>query len=134
MIQIQAERALPPAAEGRLFQPLCTSYYNDSTDMLSVTGIVCTKENLPDIQKCFNGWQFANLDWKPPYEIKTPVLSVKERLLLEAHLPLISGRTGRHLARIIKYSVINEGENWEKTLEEYAAICKYCPSFAKIIV
>jgi hypothetical protein len=134
MVRVQADRALPPAADDRVFQPLCTSHYNDSTDMLSVTGIVCRKSDLPNIRAVFSGWRFANLRWKQPSEIRVPIFSIKERLLLEAELPLVNGRNGKHLARKIAYSVVEKGENWVGRLEEYAEIHQYCPAFAKIVV
>jgi hypothetical protein len=134
MVRVQAEQALPPNAEGSVFQPLSTSHYTDGTHMLSVTGIVCPQGEVFAIRDMFKDWRFANLDWHQPYEINVPVFSVKERLFIEKHLPLSKIGKKKSLAHAIKYSIVESGENWEDRLGDYAEIHRYCPAFAKIVV
>ena len=86
MLRIVAQRALPSECPVT-FQPITSFIYSDSIGMLTVTGIVRSRQEADKFKDAFEGWQFANLDWSKPKIIDVPVLSTKERLSLQEHLP-----------------------------------------------
>ena len=131
MLQIASQRALPPSGES-VFQLLNSSYYNDQTQMLSVTGIVCNKNEVSKIQKWFKNWEFRNLKWAPPHKIDVPVLSIKERLHLEKSLPTTK-KTGLSLSRALGYKIDTGKEHIEK-LKQYEEFYQYYPYFARVSI
>ena len=86
MFKLASQQALPASGES-VFQLLDSSYYSDQTHMVSITGIVCNKNEVSKIRQWFNNWKFKNLDWTAPRKIDVPILSIKERLHLEKYLP-----------------------------------------------
>lgn len=132
MLQIAAQKALS-AESGAVFQPLHSAYYNDGTLMLSLAGIVWDPGELNSITKHLVKWKFRNLDWQPPFHIDVPVLSTKERLLLERHLPL-KDNTGKVLARALGYSIGDTGPDNLRRLQQYADFHRYYPYFGKLSV
>lgn len=130
MVQISASQALPSSL-GVRFQPLHTSYYNDNTPMISVTGVVIDNSEVPQIRNLFRFWPFKRLDWEPPEKIDVPPLSVKERFKLEKLLPTTSN-TGRTLARTLGYSIGNgDADNLER-LQQYGKYHNLYPYFGKL--
>ena len=103
MIQIASQQALPASGKS-IFQLLDSSYYSDQTHMLSITGIICNKSEVSEIQQWFETWHFANLEWDDPRRIDVPILSTKERLHLEKYLPT-KAKTGRSLSRALDYKI-----------------------------
>lgn len=133
MFKIAAQQALPDSGES-VFQLLNSSYYKDSIHMLSVTGIVCNKKNVPEIQKWFKDWEFANLTWETPHKIDVPFLTIKEKLYLEKYL-LTSQKTGRSLARVLKYKIDSDTNNEHiEKLKQYEVFYKYYPYFARVSI
>lgn len=52
----------------------------------------------------FDHWQFKNLDWSPPQMISVPALSTKERMTLDAALPVSKElNAGDHLVSTLGY-------------------------------
>ena len=47
------------ASDETTFQLLNSSYYKDRTRMLSITGIVCNKDEVSEIERCFEDWKFT---------------------------------------------------------------------------
>jgi len=131
MVQVQTQRSLSAVKSELRFQILSSSFYNDGTTMLSIAGVVIKKEEIDRIKTHFTNWRFKNLDWSPPKEINVPVLSLKERLKLEKHLPICDS-TDINLSKILNYNIANGEEESEKVLKQYAEFCKYYPVFAKI--
>ena len=131
MLKIAAQQALPPSGES-IFQILNSSHYSDQTQMLSVTGIVCNKNEVSEIQQWFKGWEFRNLKWAPPHKIDVPVLSIKERLHLEKSLPTTK-KTGLSLSRALGYKIDTGKEHIEK-LKQYEEFYQYYPYFARVSI
>ena len=100
--------------------------------MLSVTGIVCNKNEVSEIQQWFKGWEFRNLKWAPPHKIDVPVLSIKERLHLEKSLPTTK-KTGLSLSRALGYKIDKSKEHIEK-LKQYEEFYQYYPYFARVSI
>ena len=131
MLQIASQRALPTSGES-IFQLLNSSYYKDSTRMLSVTGIVCNKNKKPEIKKWFKDWEFTNLKWECPHEIDVPTLSIKERLHLEQYMPTLD-RTGHTLSDALGYKIDRNTKHLEK-LKQYEKYYQYYPYFARVSI
>ena len=131
MLQIAAQRALPASGES-VFQLLNSSYYREPTRMLNVTGIVCNKNEVSEIQQWFKDWDFLNLTWENPREIDVPILSIKERLHLEQHMPT-PDRTGHTLSDALGYK-IDKSKAHIKKLKQYEEFYQYYPYFARVSI
>lgn len=132
MLQIASQQALPAARE-ETFQILDSSHYNDQSEMLSIAGIVCKKNQASQILNWFENWRFLNSRWEGPRRIDVPILSTKERLLLERHLPTIA-KTGRNISRVLGYRIDNTSEANIDKLKQYEGFFQYYPYFARITI
>lgn len=130
MLQIASQQALP-AAGNSIFQLLNSSHYNDSTHMLSLTGIVCNRNKMSNIREWFTNWKFINMEWERPRKIEVPILSIKERLHLEKSIPT-GDHTGRTLSQVLRYNIDRRRENIDK-LKQYEEFHQYYPYFARIL-
>ena len=130
MLQIASQQALP-AAGGNIFQLLNSSHYNDSTHMLSITGIVCKGNEVSTIQEWFEDWRFINIEWKEPQKIEVPTLSIQERLHLEKSIPT-GDQTGQILSEVLEYKVDRGGRHIEK-FKQYEQFHQYYPYFARVL-
>lgn len=132
MTQIASQQALPASGKS-IFQLLDSSYYSDQTHMLSITGIVCNKSEVSEIQQWFKNWNFANLKWDDTRRIDVPILSTKERLHLEKYLPT-RAKTGRSLSRALGYKIDNSQKEHIEKLKQYEEFYQYYPYFARISI
>ena len=130
MFQIASQQALPASGEN-VFQLLDSAHYNDQTEMLSITGMVCNKNDVSEIRRWFKNGAFRNLDWKAPRKIDVPTLSAKERLHLEKYLPT-KAKTGRSLARALGYRIDKSASGHLEKLKQYEEFYPYYPYFARI--
>ena len=132
MLEIVVQRALPGELP-MMFQPITSFFYSDSIGMLTLTGIVCSREDKSEVREEFDGWSFANLDWSEPKEIDVPILSTKERLCLQDRLPC-DGNTGETLFEALGYGLEKGEEGKERTkrqLKQYADFHRYYPHFIR---
>ena len=127
MASIQAFLGLDESA----FQLLNSSYYKDQTRMLSITGIVCNKDEVLEIKECFKNWKFLNIKWEAPNNIDVPILSIKERLHLEKDLPT-GDPTGYALSKILDYKI--DDEKHIEQLKQYEEFYQYYPYFARVSI
>ena len=132
MIQIASQQALPASGES-IFQLLDSSHYSDQTHMLSITGIVCNKNEVLEIQQWFKNWHFINLKWNDPRRIDVPILSTKERLHLEKYLPT-KAKTGNSLSRALGYKIDDSAKESIAKLKQYEEFYRYYPYFARISI
>ena len=130
MFQIASQQALLESGES-VFQLLDSAHYNDQTEMLSITGMVCNKNDVSKIRRWFKNWAFSNFDWEEPRKIDVPTLSAKERLHLEKYLPT-KAKTGRSLARALGYRIDNSASGHLEKLKQYEDFYQYYPYFARI--
>lgn len=130
MFQMASQQVLPASGKS-VFQLLDSSHYNDQTEMLSLTGMVCNKKQVSDVRQWFKNWAFRNLDWKAPRKIDVPTLSAKERLHLEKYLPT-KAKTGRSLARALGYRIDKSTSGHLEKLKQYEEFYQYYPYFARI--
>ena len=131
MLEIAAQQALRESES--FFQPLNSSYYNDRTQMLSVTGIVCNKNKVAKIREWFKNWAFINLTWAEPRRIDVPILSIKERLHLEQYLPTTK-KTGLSLSRALGYRIDDTEKTHIEKLKRYEEFYQYYPYFARVSI
>lgn len=132
MLRIAAQRTLAPGS-GRRFQILHSCHYSDHTAMFSLAGVVCRDEDAPKYQKMFAEWPHRNLRWRDPKRIDMPILSTKERMLLESFLPART-TTGRALRRALGYNIDDTAPASVRKLDHYAVFYRYYPYFAKVNV
>lgn len=131
MLQIASEKVFS-IPSGPKFQILNSTYYNDGTKMISLTGIVCDNSDKLKISKQFSKWKFSNLNWRCPDRIDVPILSTKERLKLESKLPNKSKCIGKQLHNSLGYKISDSEKDTIHCLEQYADFCRFYPTFAKI--
>jgi hypothetical protein len=131
MLQIASQKALP-AEMANAFQPLESFYYSDGTNMFTLTGLVCARNEREEVKEIFRGLQFANLDWKKPREIDLPALSTKERLHVQNLLPRPAG-AGKVLREALGYLIEEDIENTEAKLQQYADYHRLFPYFMRAV-
>ena len=108
-------------------------FYNDSTPMLTLTGIVCPQGDTQAVHDAFGSWAFVNLDWDPPTRISVPSLSTKERLMLQSLLPC--DESGLLLQLALGYKLGDGGrrDDTQRQLQQYAAFQKYYPYYVSAV-
>ena len=133
MLRIATQRAMANYSD-RIFQPVSAFFYNDSTPMLTLTGIVCPPDDAESILSAFENWGFSNLTWAHPTRISMPALSTKERLTLQSVLPCDES-AGKLLELALGYKLGDGGprDNTQQQLQQYAAFQKYSPYFMSVI-
>lgn len=126
------------------FQPLSAFTYQDGQQMLTVTGVILDAED-DAAKKDFleksriEHWPFKNLDWSRPSAISVPTLSAKERMVIDAALPVTSlpERTvASQLMDILGYvpGTSNDRRNGEVMLENYARFYRVYPLFSRVVL
>lgn len=131
MFRLAADRVLSPGS-GKIFQILSSSFYKDSTRMLSLIGVVCTEDKADTYVKEMKQWSLSNTDWSAPKGINVPFLSFRERMKLDRCLPTRSS-SGRTLFKRLGYNIGNSDEESMELLGNYASFYRYYPNFAKVI-
>ena len=128
MIRIAAQDILL-SVPGKLFVPVASFYYSDGAPMFTLTGVVCREDEREELEKAFDGWELANLEWKPPMRIKVPPLSTKERLHLQPVLPAKKPEITLH--KRLGYLIDDDLEKTKEALKQYATFDRYEPYFLK---
>ena len=129
MVELVVQRAFRGQSP-YMFQPINSFYYRDANGMLTVTGIVCLKAESSKIQDAFRDWEFANFDWSDPASIEVPMLSTKERLLLQEALPC-SKPAGEILMNALGYRLMKNKSQTKRQLDQYADFHRYYPYFIR---
>ena len=133
MLRIATQRAVSHYPD-RVFQPVSAFFYNDSTPMLTLTGIVCPPDDVRQILDAFETWNFANLTWAPPTAISVPALSTKERLKLQSVLP-VDDSASELLQLALGYMLGDGGprDTTRRQLRQYAAFQRYFPYYVSAV-
>lgn len=133
MIRRAASTALDTNGSRRDFLPIQATRYKDQTQMLSLTGIVCQRDEITRTREQLKSVRFTCFDWEEPTEINIPALSVKERLLLERLLPISSDKdAGDILLRELKYKIENGEKASKQQLSCYADFHREYPNFVRV--
>jgi len=110
--------------KGMSFVPMFNFIYADGHEMQTLGGMICDTASKSRLKK-YNWAQFPFLRKKleqEPYRIKSPVLTRKERLYLDTHLPAEAGW---------KPDVFTLRD---AQLEQYREVYKYCPMYAELLL
>jgi hypothetical protein len=129
MLQIASQQALP-SGTGFAYQPISSFCYSDRAGILTLTGVVCAKNERKHIKAQFVGWPSANLFWAKPKHIDVPFLSTKERLHLQQHLPCVRDR-GRSLIRVLGYRIDEDRTAALEQMKQYADFYLQYPYFMR---
>lgn len=134
-INTAAQKALYGYSD-KHFLILHTCYYTDMTLMLSVTGVCFDPEHKDKWLAPFQNYKFLFDETKNEIQkIDVPILSIKERLLLENHLPCKYKKPediGRFLSSILAYPLGRSKTRNQTQLALYNDLHNYYPVFLKI--
>jgi hypothetical protein len=128
---------------GDYFQLLSAFVYQDGMHkMLTVTGVILDAKSDQDKVWFFeksriDHWLFKNLDWSPPQMISVPALSMKERMTLDAALPVSKDlNAGDHLVSTLGYCPSEVGNELDarQLLKNYAMLYRAYPLFSRVVL
>lgn len=135
MVRRAASNALDIAGSKVDFMPIQSTCYDDGTYMLSVTGVVYSRKEKTKTRKMFETVRFVDFDWKEPYHIDIPNLSMKERLFLERLLPINSkDDAGEELYKALGYMIDNGEKRSKQQLSHYSEYHRDYPNFIRIMI
>lgn len=130
-------------ASAEYFQILSAFVYKDSGhQMLTVTGVVLDARDDVAREDFLNrsriqSWPFRNLDWSSPIEISVPTLSAKERMALDAVLPLPeAANAGDDLSAQLGYCPceVSDISQTKELLANYAKFYRSYPLFSRVVL
>ena len=127
MVRSAAFKALKDYPD-KLFQPISSFAYSDSTTMFTLTGVVCSPDEQVAVREHFQTWEFANLDWSLPTTISVPALSTKERLKLQSSLPC-PHPAGPQLRKMLGYMLDGGPRKTHDQLTQYASFYRQYPYY-----
>lgn len=135
MVQRAASTALDAPGSTRDFLPVQATRYNDGTQMVSITGVVALREGLGQMRDKLCGVNFANFEWAEPAEVNVPILSLKECLTLEEHLPCQDGEdAGETLYPVLNYMIADGEKATKRQLSQYADHHRDYPRFVRTAI
>lgn len=106
------------------FLPLCTSVYDDNTQMLTLTGIIIKcKKDITLYKKNTDLKKYCNFLWDKPLKICMPALTPKEIIHISNELPTKSN--GKLIEK--KYSFVFSNDN--DGLKSYLSFYKEYPNY-----
>ena len=110
--------------EGITFEPLFNFLYADGHEMLTIGGILSTRQEIRKLRSVeWENLPFIRRKWSDdPFRIDVPILTRKERLYIDSHMPCESGW------------VPIDFEVEAKAIETYRKIYKYCPLYAELLL
>jgi hypothetical protein len=115
-----------------IFQPVGSYVYKDTTQMLTVTGIILETAELDNFMKRTGLKEFdlAGLDWRLQ-QINVPDLSLREKLLLDR---TIFNRTASEIETAMEFTLDEDPEDSIKMIESYVKFYRYYPNFHRVVV
>lgn len=135
MVRNAASVALDKPGSKEDFLPVQSTCYDDHTQMVSITGIVCSRNEIDALKTRLGTVRFCDFEWQEPKRINVPALSMKERLWIEKHLPIESGKdAGEELCEAIPYWIDDTLKGHKLQLRYYADCYRDYPSFVRIPV
>jgi hypothetical protein len=134
VLDYAATEALKNKKEWR-FQPLTSSVYADGQKMLTVTGIVGTREAVRDWSEYpeLKRWFFYRPKWETPVLIEVPELTLKERIHINQLLPELEKNIGEIHRKLGCWVDLNL-EDSERKLKNYVAFHRHYPHFGKVAI
>lgn len=137
MVRRAASTAVDKAGSSVNYFPIQSTYYDDHTQMISITGMVCLRSKMKSTIRRMKTRldRFANFDWHEPERLDIPALSLKERLQLERYLPIPSGQdAGEVLFDALQYMIDNGEAKSKRQLSHYADCHREYPNFVRISI
>ena len=135
MVQQAASLALDTAGSQVDFLPVQSTRYNDNTQMLSVTGVICPRAQIDATREKLKSVHFVDFEWQEPTQINIPALSLKERFSLECHLPVPKDQdAGDELFKILQYCIASTETRSKRQLAHYAKCYQEYPNFVRITI
>jgi hypothetical protein len=135
MIRRAASTALDTPGSEVDFLHVHSMRYDDQTQMLSTTGVVCEKARLAATRTMLESVRFADFDWNEPHQINIPALSVKERHRLERLLPISDAAdAGEALFNELGYHIGDGAAATKRQLKQYADYHREYPQFVRAIM
>lgn len=115
-----------------IFQPLGSYVYTDTSQMLTLTGIMLESSQLDNFMERtgLRSFDLAGLDWKLQ-RIDVPDLSLREKLLLDR---TIFDKTASEIEAAIEFRLDEDPDNSIKMIENYVKFYRYYPSYHRILV
>jgi hypothetical protein len=111
--------------EGISFEPLFNFLYADGHEMLTIGGIICSNQEKKKLRQI--DWEkdlfFVRRDFSlPPFRIEVPVLTRKERLLIDSQMPCEPEW------------IPSEFEIEIEDIKKYSRVYRYCPLYAELLL
>jgi putative O-methyltransferase len=115
-----------------IFQPLGSYVYRDTTQMLTITGIVIETAELDSFMKqtALKAFDLAGLDWQLQ-QINVPDLSLREKLLLDR---TIFNKTASEIETAMQFQLDEDAEDSIRMIESYMKFYRYYPNFHRVVV
>ncbi|WP_049848403.1 O-methyltransferase [Trabulsiella odontotermitis] len=116
-----------------IIQPLSSFFYADGQGMLTATAVILeSKENI--IDKFFKKsrlvhWPFLDKEWIKPRDISVPVMSIKERLLIESKLP---NGTPEEITKALGFNLAEDESQTHSQLKTFIEYQRAIPWFSKV--
>ncbi|TKJ41146.1 hypothetical protein CEE37_05620 [candidate division LCP-89 bacterium B3_LCP] len=106
------------------YEPLFNFIYADGHEMLTIGGIICSKDDKIRLRQLDSGYfSFVRREFrKSPYRIDVPVFTQKERLYIDSNMPCEPGW------------LPTEFEIDPKKINHYSEIYRYCPRYAELLL
>lgn len=130
-ISVAAQMALKEKVED--FIPLAAFAYKDTHRMLTITGI---KENYTNKEQVLNdtglvNWEFLNQGWSPPVDIDMPILSLRERMLLDGLLP---SEDAASLQAALGFNLDSDSARSVQLIKNYLRLYRHHQQFSEILI
>lgn len=128
-------KASESAMEGShdILLPLGAFTYSDSHRMLTLTALRITIEDKEDFlrETGFDRWSLWNSEWEQPCDINVPLLSVRERLLVDRLLPADDAEA---LQTEIGFQLHDDPEHSLRLIQNYIRYYRHYPQFSRVLV
>jgi len=118
-------------ANGERAQLICAHRYADGLPMMSCAFSIANEADSKAIFGEMTGWGLSRAGLEEPQLLDLPLLSIQERLRLDAFLPQKSP-TGKSLYRALGYKIEEDDELTIEKLRHYAEFQRYFPLFGKL--
>lgn len=110
---------------------LASFIYDDGTPILTVSLVIGKRAEIDTLMASskLDNWEFAGLDWSEPIIIDVPILTLRERLAIDQHLPDASIK---EILESVKLAIAGDLVSTKRALKQYVTFHRYVPFFANI--
>ena len=110
--------------DGVYFEPLFNFIYADGHEMLTIGGIICSKNDRKMLRQVdWGDFSFIRRKFsEEPFRINVPIFTQKERLYIDSHMP---GKPNW---------LPKEFDIDLKVINDYRKIYRYCPRYAELLL